>query len=613
MADRAAETLHNSSSCASYNARWRRSAGHPRRLVVPQSDPWSFNVHARRPRNGLDEWWLDGRHTALERTAPAPAAVDLQHSAGRAGGTVPCRAGAEAEHHPPRQQAREEVLEEEREEEREEGGAEASQEGRQADTRQEGGQADPGQEGRLPPTSQEKGPALSRHRGIRPVFLLLLVAALASACRRGGPEGVALVGATVIDGSGRPPLTDAVIVVHGTRIDTIVPAQGYDIPRNTRVVDVSGKWIIPGLIDAHAHVSRWALPRYLAYGVTTVRDVHGPLDSILPLREAVNLNSIAGPRIYAAGAMIDGVPPTYPDAFGVRDQREARRAVDSLVQVGADLVKVYTRIDPELMRAITDEARTFQMRVAAHLGLTDAVTAANLGVRSIEHLSGIPEAASPTPEALYAAHRAGFFKGWTAFEESWAGLDSAALLKVAQALVARRVILVPTLVLHETYANLDNATTYTDPALKAVPRAEIERWNTADMIQRAGWTKADFEAFRKSRPRQDLFLRLFYMNRGIIATGTDASNQQLVPGESEHKELSLLVQAGIPPEDALLAATRNAALLIGADSIGTLAPGRAADLLVLSRDPYQDINNTRSIEYVMARGNLMPADSLKRW
>jgi imidazolonepropionase-like amidohydrolase len=103
------------------------------------------------------------------------------------------------------------------------------------------------------------------------------------------------------------------------------------------------------------------------------------------------------------------------------------------------------------------------------------------------------------------------------------------------------------------------------------------------------------------------------MNRGIIATGTDASNQQLVPGESEHKELALLVRAGIPPEDALLAATRNAALLIGADSIGTLAPGRAADLLVLSRDPYQDINNTRSIEYVMARGNLMPADSLKRW
>ncbi len=454
---------------------------------------------------------------------------------------------------------------------------------------------------------------LVRHTVVHPLSLLLLLVALVTGCRGSGPEGLALVGATVIDGSGQAPLVNAVIIVRGTTIDTIVPAAGYRIPRHTRVVDLSGKWIIPGLIDAHAHVSRWALPRYLAYGVTSVRDVHGALDSILPLRDSVNLYSIAGPRIYAAGAMIDGVPPTYPNAFAVKDQRQARRAVDSLVQAGADLVKTYTKVDPELMRAIIDEARTFQLRVAAHLGLTDAVTAANLGVRSIEHMSGVPEAASSTPEALYAAHRAGFFRGWTAFEKSWAHLDSVALQRVAETLVARHVILVPTLVLHETYAHLDEPSTYTDSALKAVPRAQIERWNTSDMIQRAGWTRADFEAFRQSRPVQDLFLRLFYTSRGIIVTGTDAANQQLVPGESEHRELALLVRAGVPPENALLAATRNAALLIGADSIGTLASGRAADLLVLTADPYQDIDNTRRILYVMARGNLMRADSLRRW
>ena len=436
---------------------------------------------------------------------------------------------------------------------------------------------------------------------------------LVAGCRDRGPEGIALVGATVIDGSGRAPLQDAVIIVRGTHIVAIMPRASFKEDRKYRVVDVSGRWIIPGLIDAHAHVERWALPRYLAYGVTTVRDMHGALDSILPLRQQVNLNSIAGPRIYAAGAMIDGVPPTYASAFGVHDEREARRAVDSLVQVGVDFVKTYTRIDPALMRAITDEARTFQLRVSAHLGLTDAVTAANLGVRGIEHMTGVPESASRTPEALYAAHRAGFFQGWTASEKAWAGLDSASLNRVAEALVGKQVVLVPTLVLHETLSRLDDPATYTDSALKAVPRPEIERWNTAGMIQRAGWTRADFEAFRKSRPNQDLFLRLFYLSKGIVVTGTDASNQQLVPGESEHRELELLVRAGLPPEAALLAATRNAALLIGADSIGTLAPGRVADLLVLARNPYEDITNTRSIRYVMARGNLMSADSLRRW
>jgi imidazolonepropionase-like amidohydrolase len=445
----------------------------------------------------------------------------------------------------------------------------------------------------------------------RPVLLVLLLALCLAGCRDRGPAGLALVGATVVDGSGRAPLRDAVIVIRGSHIDTIVPASTFEPPRRMTVVDVHGKWIIPGLIDAHAHVSRWALRRYLAWGVTSVRDVHGVMDSILPLRDEVNLHSIAGPRIYTAGAMIDGDPPTWPNAFAVRDEREARRAVDSLVQVGTDLVQVYTRIDPPLLRAIGDEARTFQMRIAAHLGLTDAVTAADLGVRSIEHMSGVPEAASGNAERFYAAHRRGYFPGWTAFERGWAGLDSASMLRVAQALVAKRVILVPTLVLHETYANLDQPSTYTDSALSAVPRAQIERWNTAGMIQRAGWTRADFDAFRRSRPAQDLFLRLFFGAKGIIATGTDASYPQIVPGESEHRELDLLVRAGIPPEDALLAATRNAALLIGADSIGTLAPGRVADLLVLSRSPYENIGNTRAIEYVMSRGTLMPADSLR--
>jgi imidazolonepropionase-like amidohydrolase len=449
--------------------------------------------------------------------------------------------------------------------------------------------------------------------GVRSLLLVLLLALVSAGCRDRGPAGLALVGATVIDGSGRAPLRNAVIVVRGSHIDTIIPASAFEPSRRMTVVDVHGKWIIPGLIDAHAHVSRWALRRYLAWGVTSVRDVHGIMDSILPLRDEVNLHSIAGPRIYTAGAMIDGVPPTWPNAFAVQNERAARGAVDSLVQVGADLAKVYTRIDPELLRAISDEARTFQLRIAAHLGLTDAVTAANLGVTSIEHMSGVPEAASGDPERLYAAHRRGFFPGWTAFERAWAGLDSASMLRVAQALVAKRVILVPTLVLHETYANLDQPSTYTDSALSAVPRAQIERWNTADMIQRAGWTRADFDAFRRSRPAQDLFLRLFFGAKGIIVTGTDAANQQLVPGESEHRELDLLVRAGIPPEDALLAATRNAALLIGADSIGTLAPGRVADLLVLSRSPYENIGNTRAIEYVMSRGNLMPADSLRDW
>lgn len=401
-------------------------------------------------------------------------------------------------------------------------------------------------------------------------------------------------------------------MVRGTRVEAVSARAGFRMPGGVREVDVTGRWIIPGLIDAHAHAVPWALPRYLAWGVTSIRDMHGQLDSALSLRDRAALNALTSPRIYSAGAMVDAPPTTYPNALAVSDANSARKAVDSLVLRRADLLKLYTRIDPALMRAALDEARTFNLRATAHLGLTDAVTAASLGLRAIEHLTGIPEAASRDPEALYAAHRRGFFAGWTAFERSWSGLDSAALARVAGVLAERQVVLVPTLVLHETFSQLDNPDTYADSALRAVPEVERARWDTPEMVRRAGWSADDFDAFRRARRVQDLFIRIFRAAGGIVAAGTDASNQQLIPGDSEHREMELLVRAGVPPEDALLAATRNGALLIGADSIGTIAPGRVADLVVLRGDPHADIRNTRKIEQVMVRGLLMNADSLRQ-
>jgi imidazolonepropionase-like amidohydrolase len=443
------------------------------------------------------------------------------------------------------------------------------------------------------------------------VALLLALGPL-MACRRSPPDGVALVGATLFDGSGGPVLPNAVVVVRRGRIESVGTRAGFALPAKTREVDVSGRWIIPGLVDAHAHVEPWALPRYLAWGVTTVRDVHGALDSVLRLRDQVNLGAVAGPRIYSAGAMIDGLPTTYPDAIGANSPRDARKAVDRLVNAGVDLIKVYTRVDPTLLRAILDEARTFNLRVAGHLGLTDAVTAAKEGIGSIEHLSGVPEASMADASSLYAAHYRGFFPGWTAFERSWAGLDSAALAGVAKELADRKVTLVPTLVLHETFSRLDDPAVLGDTMLRAVPELAQARWNVSDMVRRAGWTDQDYPAFRAGRPKQDLFLRLFATAGGRIATGTDASNQLLIPGYSEHRELELLVGAGFSPRDALLAATRNGALLLGVDSLGLLAPGKVADLVILTRDPLKDIRHTLAIDRVMSRGSLLSVDSLRK-
>jgi imidazolonepropionase-like amidohydrolase len=438
---------------------------------------------------------------------------------------------------------------------------------------------------------------MTMRRAIRSSLCLLAAVLAAAGCRPAPKDRIALVGATVVDGSGGTPMADMVVVVHGSR--------------TALVVDVHDRWIIPGLIDAHAHTQRWALARYVAFGVTTVRDLHSNQDSILSLREQVALGNVFGPTIFTAGAMIDGVPATYGDATAVRDDDQARRAVDARVVAGVEYLKVYTRITPDLLKAILDEAGNFRTTVAAHLGLTDAVTAATMGVRSIEHMTGVPEATLAKPEPLYAAHRQSFFAGWTAFEKSWAGLDSAALARTAARLAETRVVMVPTLGLHETYSRLDDPAVLASPDLKMVPDSELSRWNVPDMIARAGWKGEDFAAFRASRANQDLFLREFKAAGGTIAAGTDASNQMMVPGASEHDEMALLVAAGLTPTDAILAATKNGAQLLGADSLGRVAPGKVADLVILAADPLADIANTRKIDRVMLRGLLFNADSIR--
>ncbi|HUF34593.1 MAG TPA: amidohydrolase family protein [Gemmatimonadales bacterium] len=447
---------------------------------------------------------------------------------------------------------------------------------------------------------------------------LALGLSLLPGCDREVPDGLALVGATLIDGSGGPALSDAVVVVRAGKIESVGARTGFQLPDRTTEVDVAGRWLIPGLIDSHVHLSDgkagvldWTLLRYLTWGVTTIRDAHGALETVLELREALNSGRETGPRMYAAGAAIDGLPTTYADAIGANRPNNARRGVDRLVSAGTDFVKVYTRVDPVLLKAVLDEARTFNLRVTGHLGLTDAVTAARAGISSLEHLSGVPEAASANASSLYAAHYRSFFAGWTAFERAWAGLDSAALERVAGEVARAQVIVVPTLVLHETFSRLDDPLLFADSALASVPEAARRGWNIPDMVARAGWTADDFAAFRRSRPSQDRFLRRFVSAGGRIAAGTDAANQMLVPGYSLHREMELLVGAGLSTRDAILAATRNGALLLGVDSLGLIAPGKVADLVVLSRDPLADIRNTLAIEQVMSRGTLLAPDSLR--
>jgi len=240
---------------------------------------------------------------------------------------------------------------------------------------------------------------------VRYLALLLLIAGCDKLKPGGDDAVIALEGATLIDGAGGEPKRDAVIIIRNGHIEAVARVNQITIPRGAERVNLAGKTVIPGLIDAHAHVERWAAGRYVAWGVTTVRDLHGGTDDVVGLKHAFNLGSVLGPRMFVAGAMIDGVPPTYPNATGVANADQARRAVDLHAVAGVDYLKIYTKITPALLRPLLDEAEKLRLPVAAHLGKTDALAAARAGVVSIEHLAGVVQVSirqrSPAPRGRW--------------------------------------------------------------------------------------------------------------------------------------------------------------------------------------------------------------------
>ena len=206
------------------------------------------------------------------------------------------------------------------------------------------------------------------------------------------------------------------------RIAAISPGDVRGGLRPRREVDGAGRTLIPGLIDAHVHVTDWALPLLLRHGVTTVRDLHNAPAYILPLARE---DAPERPRIVAAGALLDGPGSFWKDARIISTVADARAAVRDQVAAGAGVIKVYTRLPVALIGAVVQEARARGTPVAAHLGRTTAVGAARAGVSSIEHLSGIADAASDQPGRLLAAHD-DFLAGWTMFEREWARARSGA-------------------------------------------------------------------------------------------------------------------------------------------------------------------------------------------
>jgi len=441
---------------------------------------------------------------------------------------------------------------------------------------------------------------------------------------------LAVSGATLIDGTGGPTLAAATVVVEADRVAAVGPTAITSVPAEATIIDGRGMFLTPGLVDMHVHVhtrEKWHLEFFLAAGVTTVLDLGGQLPDLAAYRAAVESGARPGPRILFTGPMLEE-GATYPGFAGFCRRFDAARteaAVDALADAGVDGIKLYVTVRPDTARRACERAHARGLPVFMHQHATWGAEAALAGVDSVEHVNVFGQLA---PQGFWLAEPAKLnpfeYGGWL---WRWLGdLDprSDAVRRLYDGLIAAGTALDPTLVLYAARPGAigDDVgdSSMDDPERSkllpllpaAVGKELVGRWAERRDAARG----ASEPAKHRMRRAWDNILALvggFHRAGGMVLAGTDCPNVAIVSGFSLHRELELLVRAGLSPMEAIVAATRRPAERLGRrDVFGTIAPGRAADLLLLAADPLADIRNIRRIERVIARGVVYEPDRLLR-
>ncbi|MEO9046652.1 MAG: amidohydrolase family protein [Gemmatimonadaceae bacterium] len=419
------------------------------------------------------------------------------------------------------------------------------------------------------------------------------------------PARLIIRNATIIDGNGTPAKGPYDIVVQGNMITQIVGLDPVLLGRtaanrrpradaNTVEIDATGKYVTPGLIDAHAHLqdSRggeaqpidYELKIWLACGITTVRDLNSDTKKALAWRDSSANGTLAAPRILV-----------YP-VFGTQTNVDSARArVRQLKAMGADGIKIFG-IDRDIMRAMEDEAHKQGLRIAHHAGVeeTNAWDDIHFGTTSIEHWYGIPDAAIPDgvqnfPSYYNYNNETDRFR-WAG--HLWREADPKLLDMVLDSMVAAHVAWVPTFDIYEASRDLQRAQTqpwfrdYLHPALEDFFRPDPKNHGSYFI----GWTSTD-EAFWKENYRIWMnAVREFARKGGVVGVGDDAGFIYELYGFALVRELELQQEAGFSPIKVIQHATFNNARILGKETeIGRVRVGFKADLAVVNGNPLENL------------------------
>jgi imidazolonepropionase-like amidohydrolase len=428
---------------------------------------------------------------------------------------------------------------------------------------------------------------MSHRSRVAPLALGLVLALAPSSGGAAAGAARAYVGFRLWDGSGRAPVERAVLVVQDGRI--VAAGAGVAVPKGAERIDLSGRFVIPGLVNAHAHVGETRglrsgpelysranvleqLALYARYGVTTVVSLGGDQAEGFRVRDEQGTPSLVRARLHVAGRVVDASTP-----------EAAREQVAALAAQKPDWVKIRVddnlgtaaKMTPEVYRAVIEEAHRRGLRVAAHIFyLEDARALLDAGVD-------------------YLAHSV---------------RDQGVPAEFVAAVKKRGIPFCPTLMREvSTFAYAEEPAFFADPFfLKEADPAVLSELRSAERRERTRSSPAAAR-YREALKVASRNLKALADAGAPIVMGTDTGPPARFQGYFEHEELRLMVEAGLSPAQVLLAATGGAARALGLADVGRLEPGAWADFLVLTADPLVDIGNTRRLEAVYVAGNRVPA------
>lgn len=429
----------------------------------------------------------------------------------------------------------------------------------------------------------------------------------------------------VIDVAAGRTAGDQAIAVSGGSIIAVGPdqtlARRY---KSAAQIDGRGKFAMPGLWDMHVHFgggkelvdeNKALLPIYIAYGVTTVRDAAADLaDNVLQWRSEVASGSLLGPTIFTSGPKLEGIKPLWKGTIEVGTPADVDAALDRLQAMKVDFVKITDNtLKPEIFTYAVKEAKKRGLKTSAHTPYAFTIEqAARDGLSSVEHLDYLIKAGSPKETEIgkeYVDKKIDYGTASDRFVETF---DPAYAKAEYRKLHALGIYVTPTLNMTRILAYLDQEDHRTDPALAYIGPGlrKTYEWR----VERAA--KATPAQVASRHREYELSVKVLPMLRdaGIpILAGTDAGylNSFNYPGQGIHDELALYVQSGLSPREALATATITGPAFLGhSDRYGAIAKGKAADILLLDRNPLKDIQATRDIRGVMAHGRWMDRGAL---